>query len=244
LTCFIIATPREVNVGEIITVAMTVQNIGQAEAVDVIPSELQVSGTGKVELESGPSRTSVNVQGRSFEIILWMYVAVQEGTVTFSGSAQGTDASTGGLLSMPETESNPVTFNAGSDDTGDTDTGDTDTGDTDTGDTDTGDTDTGDTDTGDTEESEPPPSNPSERSRAERTIQKVRELLEKAKNLLKEKEKKKRDVRICSKLLYEAEQYLQHAEYYLKMGKYEEANRRAIAALLKVHEVLNCVEHM
>ena len=224
LTCFIIATPREVSVGEIITVAMTVQNIGQAEAVDVIPSELQVSGTGKVELESGPSRTSVNVQGRSFEIILWMYVAVQEGTVTFSGSAQGTDASTGGLLSMPETESNPVTFNAGSDDTGDTDTGDT--------------------DTGDTEESEPPPSNPSERSRAERTIQKVRELLEKAKNLLKEKEKKKRDVRICSKLLYEAEQYLQHAEYYLKMGKYEEANRRAIAALLKVHEVLNCVEHM
>ena len=237
LTCFIIATPREVNAGEIITVAMTVQNIGQAEAVNVIPSELQISGTGKVKLESGPSRTSVNVQGRSFEIILWMYVAVQEGTVTFSGSAQGTDASTGEFLSVPEKESNPLTINAGSDDTGesDTDTGESDAG---AGESDAG---AGESDTGDTK---PPPSNPSERARAERTIQKVRELLEKAKNLLKEKEKKKRDVRICSKLLYEAEQYLQHAENYLKMGKYGEANRRAIAALLKVHEALNCLEYL
>ncbi|MBU7010836.1 MAG: hypothetical protein HXS46_09110 [Theionarchaea archaeon] len=249
LTSFIVATPREVAVGETITVAMTVQNLGQAEAVEVMPSELSVSGTGEVTLESGPSRTSVQVEGRSFQIIHWTYTAVKEGTVTFSGSAQGIDASTGGPLSVPADQSNEVTIKPGPEDTDtdtedtDTDTEDTDTEDTDTEDTDTEDTDTEDTDTEDTEPITPSVSD-SQCERAQRTIKKVRELLEKARNLLEEKQTQRRDVRICRRLFAEAQMYFGQAETFLENGKCNDALNSAIAALKKVYELLSCLEHI
>lgn len=241
LTAFIIATPKEVLEGDMITVAVTIQNIGQADAVDVIPSELKVTGTGKVTLESGPSRTSMTVKGRSFEIILWTYVAVQEGTVVFSGSGQGIDTSTGESVTVPEKQSNPVVIGPGETDTDTDDTDDTDTDDTD--DTDTDDTD--DTDTDDSDESETPPSTSTPQCvDAQKTIQKARELLSEAKTTLEEKQKQRRDVRVCLRLYKEAETLLAQADYYLKIGNCEEAYKRAIAALMKVHELLNCLARL
>jgi len=214
--------------------------------VEVMPSELSVSGTGEVTLESGPSRTSVQVEGRSFQIIHWTYTAVKEGTVTFSGSAQGIDASTGGPLSVPADQSNEVTIKPGPEDT-DTDTEDTDTDtedtDTDTEDTDTEDTDTEDTDTEDTEPITPSVSD-SQCERAQRTIKKVRELLEKARNLLEEKQTQRRDVRICRRLFAEAQMYFGQAETFLENGKCNDALNSAIAALKKVYELLSCLEHI
>jgi hypothetical protein len=219
---------------------MTVQNIGQAEAVDVVPSELTVSGTGKVELVSGPSRESVNVKGRNFEIVLWTYAAVQEGTVTFSGSAQGIDTSTGDSISVPKEQSNSVTITAS--DTDDTDTDDTDTDDT-------------DTDTDESEEPQPPtppPTPPSDTEQdqqsvcptAERTIQKARDLFEEAQELLEERTKQNRDVSRYRKLLMEIEMLLTQAELHLEAGNCKQAHSSAISAMMKVYELLNILNNL
>lgn len=216
LTTFLIGTPREAKVGDIITVALTVQNIGQAAAVDVTPSEVGVSGTGIVNLESGPSRTLVRVGGRSFEIIYWIYTALQEGEVTFSVSAQGFDSSTGGSISVSATQSNSVTIKkadpaaGGSGNPGGTPS--------------------------DTSPP-PPPSSPCEK--VEETIAKVKELLKDANKLIEEKKKQNRDVSFAKKLLEEAKINLEQAEAYLKKGKCEEASRSAIIAMTKLYELLS-----
>ena len=254
LTCFIITTPLKVAVGDIVTVAMTVQNLGQADAVDVVPSELSFSGTGKVKLETGPSRTSIKVEGRSFEIITWMYTAVQEGTLTFSGSAHGVDTATGKTLTVQEKKSNSITVTEPEpEDIPDSEDSDSeDAGDSDTGDTDTGDTDTGDSDTEDTEPPTPSPTPPPDTpppsstpcSRAAETIQKVKNLLNEARALFESRQKENRDVRICSRLLYEAELYLMQAEMHLKKGECDQASRKALTAIIKIYEVMNCLNNM
>ncbi len=216
LTTFLIGTPREAKVGDVIIVALTVQNIGQAAAVDVTPSEVGVSGTGIVKLESGPSRTSVRVGGRSFEIIHWIYTALQEGEVIFSVSVQGVDSSTGGSISVSATQSNSVTIKKAepsSDGSGSS---------------------------GGTPPSTPAPPQPSSPCvKVEETIAKVKELLKEANKLIEEKKKQNRDVSFAKKLLEEARINLEQAEVYLKKGKCEEASRSAIIAMTKIYELLS-----
>jgi hypothetical protein len=265
LTSFMIATPRQLTVGDTITVAMTIQNIGKASALDVVPHDLTISGTGGVELVSGPSRDSVNIEGRTFEIIHWEYTAVKAGTVTFSGTAQGTDSSTGELITVPQEESNKVTIsesteqNDGTEDSESDDTQDTDqesdeeesseqdgadesgaTGDS--GGAEDQSDQSSDSDSGsDSEQPQPPPAN----SRAElvqKTINNVKKILENARNQLEEKEKERRDTRICRTILYEAEFFLQQAENSFADGDYDQAHKRAVSALKKVFDLLNCLK--
>jgi hypothetical protein len=231
VTTFLISTPRQVQVGDILTVAMTVQNIGQSAAVDVVPSEISVSGTGEVELESGPSRPSVKVEGHSFEIILWHYIAVKEGTVTFSGSVQGVDTSTGESLSVPIQHSNTVTITRPEESE-------------EPGETEEPEEPEQTEETGETGESESELPEPTQCPIAKKTIQKVKELLEKARTLLKDKESQRKDTRICKRILKEAELYLGQAQSSLQKGACEEANRRAIMALMKVYELLNCLNYL
>jgi hypothetical protein len=238
LTAFLIVTPREAAEGDLITVAMTVQNIGQAEALEVVPSELTFSGTGAVELKSGPSRTSITVPRHSFEIILWTYVAVKEGTVTFAGTAQGVDSSTGDVLTAPEQKSNTLTITKSqqsSDDQGQNDQGQNDQN-----------QDQNDQNQNDQPQPSdtPPPQANSDCAKAERTIQKVRDLLKEARKELEEKKEQNWDVRLCEKLLREAEMYIDQADLYFKMGKCKEASSKAIQALIKVYEVLSCLERL
>ncbi|MBU7015596.1 MAG: hypothetical protein HXS52_12325 [Theionarchaea archaeon] len=244
LTAFVIVTPREVAEGDLLTVAMTVQNIGQAEAVNVVPSELTVSGTGAVELVSGPSRTSISVPSHSFEIILWTYVAVKQGTVVFSGTAQGVDTSTGDVLTVPEQKSNTLTITEGqqSSDNQDQDQDDQDQNDQDQDqdDQDQNDQDQDQDDQDQDDQSESPKLS-SECSKVERTIQKVKNLLYETRTKLEEKKKQNWDVRLCEKLLREAEMYIDQAELYFEMGKCKEASTKAIQALMKVYEVLSCL---
>ena len=242
LTAFLIVTPREAAEGTLITVAMTVQNIGQAEAVDVVPSELTVSGTGAVELISGPTRTSITVPSHSFEIILWTYEAVKEGTVAFSGTAQGVDSSTGDVLTVPEQKSNTLTITEAQQSSDDQDQSDQDQ-DQDQSDQDQDqsdqDQDQDQSDQDQDSQSESPIS--SECTKVERTIQKVKDLLKEARTELEEKKKQNWDVRLCEKILREAEMYADQAELYFKMGKCKEASTKAIQALMKVYEVLSCL---
>jgi hypothetical protein len=269
VTTFIIATPENVSTGDTITVAMTVQNIGQAAAVDVVPSELTVSGTGTVALKSGPSRESVRVEGRTFEILVWTYTAEKEGTVTFSGTVQGVDESTGDALSVPEEKSNVVTItiaedtdgnestdtdgNESTDESTDTDGNEsTDTDGNESTDTDGNEstdesTDTdGNTDEQDTppEPSPTPPATDAERKKAENAIQKVKDLLKEARTTFEERQRQNRDIRLCQKLLKEVELHVQQAELYFERGNYDEAYGRALRALIKVFELLNCLNNL
>jgi len=91
--------------------------------------------------------------------------------------------------------------------------------------------------------SNPPPST-FERQRAEKAIRDVRKLLEKAYNLFKQKQTQNRDIRICSRAFAEAQRSLLQAELFFENGQYKEATNSAIAALLKVYEVLNCLNNM
>ncbi|MGD2247310.1 MAG: hypothetical protein PVF58_02815 [Candidatus Methanofastidiosia archaeon] len=254
VSTFIVATPRTVQVGETITVAMTVQNIGQALAIDVIPSVLDISGTGAAELVSGPSRPSIEVEGRTFEIILWTYTATAPGEVTFSGSVQGVDTSTGETLSVPVKSSNTVAIEPGDADPEDNDVPEEpedndvpDEPDTPEEPEEPEDNDVPDEpDTPEEPEDNDVPDEPdtSPCAYVEKTVQKVAKLLKDAKAAMVEKQRQNRDVRLCRKVLREAELYLAQAQQYLKEGKCKEASQRATFALLKVYELLNLLENL
>ncbi|NMD01174.1 MAG: protein BatD, partial [Bacteroidales bacterium] len=81
------ATPSNVSLGENISVSMYIQNIGDTAANNVVPSALTVSGTGNVNLLSGPIPTSTNIGGHSQSSFTWTYKATSSGTIAFSGNA-------------------------------------------------------------------------------------------------------------------------------------------------------------
>jgi uncharacterized repeat protein (TIGR01451 family) len=108
LVSLIEATPTVVKPGEMITVTMTVQNTGQAGAVNVIPSALTATGTGTVTPTSGPIPVSTNIPGLSSQVFTWTFKATALGTVTLSGNAMGTDTNSGAVVTSPLTTSNTV----------------------------------------------------------------------------------------------------------------------------------------
>ncbi|MBU7012514.1 MAG: hypothetical protein HXS46_17675 [Theionarchaea archaeon] len=108
LISLLVATPAVVKPGDTITVTMTVQNTGQAGALNVTPSALTVAGTGTVTLISGPVPASINIPGLSAQTFTWTYKAIGNGTVTFSGNAIGTDANSGAVVISPVVASNTV----------------------------------------------------------------------------------------------------------------------------------------
>ena len=110
LVSSITAAPAFVSPGQEITVTMTVQNTGQADALNVVPSALTIAGTGTVTPTSGPSPATVNIPGLSSQTFTWIYKAGYVGDVTFSGNASGTDENSGIVVSSPVTTSNTVTI--------------------------------------------------------------------------------------------------------------------------------------
>ena len=110
LVSSIIATPSIVNSGGVIIITMTVQNTGQADALNVVPSALISTGEGTAVLKLGPIPTSANIPGLSSQIFTWRYTAVDVGDITFSGNASGTDENSGIGVSSPVTDSNTVTI--------------------------------------------------------------------------------------------------------------------------------------
>ncbi len=99
LICGIDAMPDPVSINGMITVIMTVTNIGQAAAIIVMPFPFNLSGTGNVVIVAGPSPASAAIFGGSATAFTWIYTATGMGNKTFSGGAQGTDANSGANVS-------------------------------------------------------------------------------------------------------------------------------------------------
>ncbi|KYK28282.1 MAG: hypothetical protein AYK19_21025 [Theionarchaea archaeon DG-70-1] len=108
LVSSIAASPPIAKRGNTIMVIMTVQNTGQAGAVNVTPSPLTVAGTGRVVLISGPVPASTSIPGFSSQTFTWKYKATGNGTVTFSSNASGADVNSGIIVTSPVTTSNSV----------------------------------------------------------------------------------------------------------------------------------------
>lgn len=76
----------------LIEIEMTVDNDGQADALNVVPI-LKTSGTGTLELVESPDPAIV--PGMSSTEFIWTFIATGKGEVSFSGSVEGTDANSG-----------------------------------------------------------------------------------------------------------------------------------------------------
>ena len=102
----LIASPNSIIVGQQLTVEMVVTNTGTGAINSVIPSSLNVAGTGALSLVSGPSSTSIGAGATA--IFTWVYDATGNGVLTLDGTASGTDASHGGTVASALATSNAV----------------------------------------------------------------------------------------------------------------------------------------
>lgn len=103
LAAQLIAIPDIVSMGQLITVIMSVTNVGVANAVNVVPSPGSLSkiGTGGAVLVAGPSPASISIPGGSSGYFTWTFSAAGTGSLCFSGFAQGTDINSGMTVSSP-----------------------------------------------------------------------------------------------------------------------------------------------
>ncbi|HPI04373.1 MAG TPA: hypothetical protein PKZ78_11105, partial [Candidatus Goldiibacteriota bacterium] len=81
------------NIGQDVTVYMTVTNSGTAAANNVAPNPLNYTdaSTGGLIPVSGPDPASVTVAGNTSAVFTWVYTAAGLGSVALSGNATGTD---------------------------------------------------------------------------------------------------------------------------------------------------------
>ena len=87
--------PPIVNLNDTFTIALTVQNGGEATATLVAPSAFSSSAPTAVQQQSGPIPANASIAGGSSQMFTWTFkaVAVQASPgVSFSSSASGTDA--------------------------------------------------------------------------------------------------------------------------------------------------------
>ncbi|HRU38405.1 MAG TPA: CARDB domain-containing protein, partial [Candidatus Goldiibacteriota bacterium] len=95
LSAYMQASPAAIPVGGVITVVMTVSNLGQAQASSVTPALLSQEGTAAAGAISGPSAASYDMPGLSTAYFTWTFTAAGTGTVFFTVSAQGADSNSG-----------------------------------------------------------------------------------------------------------------------------------------------------
>lgn len=102
------ATPPSVSAGQVITLTMTVQNTGGADASNVAPGAPVASGTGAALLQTGPTPASLTVSGGQSRTFQWTFQAQGAGTITFGAGASGADANSGLPLAAGPATSGPV----------------------------------------------------------------------------------------------------------------------------------------
>jgi hypothetical protein len=88
---------------------MLVVNTGTNTADNVAPSVLTQSGSGSATLLSGPSPASAPIGASSQASFTWVYITLTTGSITFSGTASGTDAVDGVNTTSLLVSSNPFT---------------------------------------------------------------------------------------------------------------------------------------
>ena len=115
LSTSISAVPGQASNGQTITVTMTVDNTGDAQANGVTPSALNITGTsGDVTLQTGPDPANADIPGGGQQQFTWTYTAgTITGTVYYSGNASGTDDNTGDAVNSNSDTSNVVLIQTG-----------------------------------------------------------------------------------------------------------------------------------
>ncbi|HEY2745957.1 MAG TPA: CARDB domain-containing protein [Polyangia bacterium] len=107
------SVPANVAAGGSITATMTVTNSGGNAAVTIAPTTLTLGGTATATLVSGPTPTSTPgpLAPGNMTTFTWVYTAgATAGTVTFTGGANGQDATDASAISSGPVTSSPVTI--------------------------------------------------------------------------------------------------------------------------------------
>lgn len=90
----IYAIPSFVNIGEMITVIMNVENQGNYHSYNVSPTALTINASGTVDKINGPSPSYVSILSQgSVTTFTWIYMATGAGSIYFSGRALGQENS-------------------------------------------------------------------------------------------------------------------------------------------------------
>jgi len=84
------------SVGQVVTVTLTVENVGGAGAVQVTPTALSAAGEGALGPLTGPDpATAVSIPAGGSATFRWTGAAAARGAVTFSAGGAGEDAASG-----------------------------------------------------------------------------------------------------------------------------------------------------
>jgi hypothetical protein len=100
----------KMDLGQQVTVIMNVSNAGQANAVNVTPSDLFITNdsTGGMIPPIGPLPTSQPINGGANGQFTWVFQATGQGLVTLSGNASAVDANSGLPVASPMVRSTTI----------------------------------------------------------------------------------------------------------------------------------------
>ncbi|MBI5545872.1 MAG: hypothetical protein HY901_18440, partial [Deltaproteobacteria bacterium] len=87
-------TPNPANEGQTVTLTLIVQNSGMTQVLDLRPSAPAVAGTSSAVLRSGPVPASADLDCGATRAFVWTYAVGSRGTLRFTTSASGSDATT------------------------------------------------------------------------------------------------------------------------------------------------------
>ncbi|MBS2021892.1 MAG: hypothetical protein JST92_05740 [Deltaproteobacteria bacterium] len=99
LTASVLAAPSTANVGQPVTLSLTITNTGEATASAVTPGAPLLSPANAATLSSGPSPASASIAGGSAQTFTWTYVAATVGPATIAANAGGVDLNSGQAVS-------------------------------------------------------------------------------------------------------------------------------------------------
>jgi hypothetical protein len=114
----LVASPEEVFLGGTITLSLSVSNTGRAAALGLVPSVPTTSGTGSVQLLTGPLPESADVDPGGQVEFVWTYEALTFGQVVFESAAAGANEHSGETASTGPVQSDQVRILECSDDAG------------------------------------------------------------------------------------------------------------------------------
>lgn len=87
--------PHASTVGQPVSAAMIVRNVGAETVNGITPSPLVPGGSGTLSFSSGPQPASFNLAPGAADSFQWVYTAAGAGGVTLTGSAGGTGSPSG-----------------------------------------------------------------------------------------------------------------------------------------------------
>ncbi|HPD18594.1 MAG TPA: hypothetical protein PLF61_02900, partial [Candidatus Goldiibacteriota bacterium] len=107
--------PSPVSLNQVFTVRMLVSNAGQATAINMAPSALDLSGSiGSAIKLTGPVPATEIIGGGNAKEFTWTYSAVGTGSIDFKGNACGQDQNSGQTICSIQTNRSVIVQKASS----------------------------------------------------------------------------------------------------------------------------------